>query len=405
MSEGELKSPWNKWFGFVITIIFAVYMLYDLFPTSFFERGAKPPPVSKGQILKVIPIINREGDSFLISPLNPDETSDPTKVKISDICAVLPNWPGGAPAKDRLAELVVGKSVNIYVVDSSQSEASITIVGHVHVDNVDVAETLVREGHAWVASGSRNSALRAREKDAKARKVGLWGMPEFQKNKPYNPFEKGPVGWILRGYLEMLVEMLLEGWRAPAGIALLVLAAFVFWRGTRRVRVLQALDPKPPPDFRDVNRLAGRLFLLSICVPPALLVLAFVLRGILIETKSEGPRPYALMFVLISAMFFPPFCLLGLVLREWVRQIGKRGYFHFLSAKYTGVAALVGANAGVALLLTEMPGEAIMMIPFLWPVIFVSALFGAIALALFGYLIWTFTVSRGQKISARRTPA
>lgn len=386
-----MKSPWNKWFGFVITIIFAVCMLYDLFPASFFERGAKPLPVSKGQILKVIPIINHGGDSFLINTLNPDETSNPTIVKISDIWAVLPNWVGGMPAKDRLAELVVGKSVTISVVAIRQSGPNITIIGSVRVDNVDVAETLVREGLAWVASGARNPALRAMEKDAKARKVGLWGMPEFQKKKPENPLEKGPAGMFFGSYLEMLA-----GWRTPAVIALLVLAAFAFWRGTRRVLALQALDPKPPPDFRDVNSLAGRLFLLSICVP-ALLVLAFVLRGILIETKSEGPGSYVLLFVLISAMVLPPLCLLGFVLREWVRQIGKRGYFHFSSAKYTGVAALVGANAGVAFLLTEMPGDAIMMIPFFWPVIFVSALFGAIALAIFGYLIWTFTVSRGQK--------
>ncbi len=153
------------------------------------EEGAKPTPVSIGQTLKTLAIINHSGDSFLINTLNPDETSNMTGVEISDIRAPVTNSPEMISARDRLAELVVGKSVTIHVINIKRFGPNISIVGQVSVDGTDVAETLVREGHAWVASGAKNPSLLAIEKDARSRKVGLWGMPQYQKKKPYHPLE------------------------------------------------------------------------------------------------------------------------------------------------------------------------------------------------------------------------
>ncbi len=388
ISEGKLESSWIKWL--VIAIVSAFYV-----PTSLAEDGAKPPPTTKGQTLKAYAVINHTGDSFLIKSDNVADTENLTIVEISDIRAVPPALPGSIPAKVRLTELVIGKPVIIHVVDIRKYGSNITIIGQVNVDGVDVAEILIREGLAWVASGSRNPTLLAIEKDAKARKVGLWGMAEYQKERPYHPAEQSPVGTALKGYVGIFA-----GWQKLAGFVLLVIAAFVFWRGSRRVRSLQIVDPRPVPDFKDVARFARRLFLLSFSLP-ALLILALVLGGMLFAGKSEGPRTYAFIFALLAAAILPPFAIMGLVLRAWVRRIGTRGYFHFSSAKYTGVAAWVGSYAGVAFLLTQVPGESILIPPFmLWPVIVVSAVFGAIASALIGYLLWTLQLSRGQKSMA-----
>lgn len=153
------------------------------------ERDVKPPPVSIGQTLETLAIVNHTGGSFLIKTLNPDETSNMTDVEISDIRTAVANSPEMISARDRMAELVVGKSVTIHVINIKRFGPNISIVGQVSVDGKDVAETLVREGHAWVASGAKNTSLLAIEKDARTRKVGLWGMPQYQKKNPYHPQE------------------------------------------------------------------------------------------------------------------------------------------------------------------------------------------------------------------------
>lgn len=153
------------------------------------EEDVKATLVSIGQTLKTLAIVNHTGDSFLIKTLNPDETSNLTDVQVSDIRAAAANSPEMISARDRMAELVVGKTVTIHVINIKRFGPNISIVGQVSVDGTDVAETLVREGHAWVATGVKNPSLLAIEKDARSRKVGLWGMPKYQKKNPYHPLE------------------------------------------------------------------------------------------------------------------------------------------------------------------------------------------------------------------------
>jgi endonuclease YncB( thermonuclease family) len=364
------------------------------------EEVTNPPLISRGQVITARVSRNHTGDSFLVQLNDAAGSEKEISVQIIDIRAVPPLLPGSVPAKNRLAELIGGKLVKIYVADVQHVGSSTIVTGRVHVDNTDVAETLVREGHAWVGSKKPlNPSLLPLQNEAKARKVGLWGMPEYQKEAPSNPLDDTQGKFLFSAFLSMLAwpfAWMLARWRLPFALGMLVIAALAFWRGSRRVRELQASDSKPPPDLGEVKRLARRLFLLSIGLP-MFLILAYTLWGWLIVDRSRGSEiiKWSVLFIVMSLAFFPPFVLMGHLLKVWARRVGKSSFSHLRLARYTGIAACIGSTAGVALLFAEMRGQEgtgdfLIFVPFLlWPLIFVGALCGAIVSALIGYLIWT----------------
>ena len=90
--------------------------------------------------------------------------------------------PFGTKARDRLAELTLGKTVTVHVIDRDKYGRSIA---RIEVEGQDVGHTLVAEGMAWhYVRYSDDAALAAAERDARAARRGLWADPE-----PVPPWE------------------------------------------------------------------------------------------------------------------------------------------------------------------------------------------------------------------------
>jgi len=59
-------------------------------------------------------------------------------------------------------------------------------VGRVYVGSLDVNAELVKQGAAWVyRQYLKDQSLLALEEQARAAKIGLWGLPEAQRMPPW----------------------------------------------------------------------------------------------------------------------------------------------------------------------------------------------------------------------------
>ena len=86
-------------------------------------------------------------------------------------------------AKRALSDRVFGKEVRIIEVETDRYGR---LVGEVYADDVCVGCELVREGHAWVyRKYTQDPVLLKLEAEARAKEVGLWGLPEAQRIPPW----------------------------------------------------------------------------------------------------------------------------------------------------------------------------------------------------------------------------
>jgi micrococcal nuclease len=96
-------------------------------------------------------------------------------VRLADIDCPELGQPRGSQAKDFTSRLVFGQGVSIETRGLDQYNRTI---GRVIVNGKDVSEALVRAGLAWVYSrGAADRALSEAERDARARRTGLWADP------------------------------------------------------------------------------------------------------------------------------------------------------------------------------------------------------------------------------------
>jgi micrococcal nuclease len=87
----------------------------------------------------------------------------------------------GADARDFTTRLLKDKIVTVRLLGAHENR----IIGRVFVDGRDVSMELVRAGMAWhYMSFSKDKVLAELEKDARARKMGLWRNPD-----PMPPWE------------------------------------------------------------------------------------------------------------------------------------------------------------------------------------------------------------------------
>jgi len=108
-----------------------------------------------------------DGDSLIVTSGGRE-----VQVRIADIDAPELDQPHGEQAKSALNALVSGREVRL---DLISGDAYRRIVARVFVDGRDVAEMLVRDGHAWVRREyAHESALIPFEERARAAKRGLW---------------------------------------------------------------------------------------------------------------------------------------------------------------------------------------------------------------------------------------
>jgi len=120
-----------------------------------------------------------DGDTIEVL-LAPGETR---RVRIAGIDTPERDQPWAERAKRALSERVAGKEVRINQVDVDTYGRT---VGEVYADDVCVGCELVREGHAWVYRRFTDDAvLYALEAEAREAERGLWGLPEAQREPPW----------------------------------------------------------------------------------------------------------------------------------------------------------------------------------------------------------------------------
>lgn len=86
-------------------------------------------------------------------------------------------------AKDALSELVFSKEVSVTVTTKDRYGR---LIGRVYIYDLDVNAELVRNGHAWVyRKYAEDPALYQLEDEARAAQRGLWGLPESERDPPW----------------------------------------------------------------------------------------------------------------------------------------------------------------------------------------------------------------------------
>jgi len=107
----------------------------------------------------------------------------PVRIRLAGIDTPERGQPWAARSKRALAERVAGRSVRVNAVEVDRYGRT---VGEVYADGVCVGCELVREGHAWVYRYfSDDPVLLELEAEARAARRGLWGLPETQRQPPW----------------------------------------------------------------------------------------------------------------------------------------------------------------------------------------------------------------------------
>lgn len=122
------------------------------------------------------------GEIFKVSDGDTVKLSTGEKVRLAGIDCPELKQPHGHIARGVLRYLVLGRSVQVEVMDTDRYGR---IVGRVHVDGENVNRALVADGHCWVYRRyAKDKALYGLEADAKAARRGLWHDPS-----PVPPWE------------------------------------------------------------------------------------------------------------------------------------------------------------------------------------------------------------------------
>jgi len=105
------------------------------------------------------------------------------RVRLGEIDTPESRQPYGSRAQQELSELAFGREVRVVVQDTDRYGRT---VGRVHAGAVDVNAEMVRRGAAWVyRQYSRDPALPPLEAEARAARRGLWGLPEAERQPPW----------------------------------------------------------------------------------------------------------------------------------------------------------------------------------------------------------------------------
>lgn len=122
-----------------------------------------------------------------------------TPVRVGGIDAPEKSQPFGAKSKQRLADLVGGKTV---VVESHKKDHHYRVVGQVLLDGKDIGLEMVRSGLAWwyrAFSSEQSAADRAlyetAENNARSQRLGLWADPDPMPPWLYRHQPRPPEGY------------------------------------------------------------------------------------------------------------------------------------------------------------------------------------------------------------------
>ncbi len=104
-----------------------------------------------------------------------DENNQQQKIRLAEMDAPEMGQDFGQVARDALADLVFGKTVEVR--DEGKDRYG-RWIAHLSVGGVDVNRQMIATGNAWhYAAYSKDASLAAAQEEAKARRLGLWAQP------------------------------------------------------------------------------------------------------------------------------------------------------------------------------------------------------------------------------------
>ncbi len=105
------------------------------------------------------------------------------RIRLAQIDAPESAQPYGKKSKAALSELAFGKRARVEVVDVDRYGRT---VGEVYVGGLHVNSEMVRSGHAWAYTAyARSLEIIAFEDEARAAGLGLWALPESERDPPW----------------------------------------------------------------------------------------------------------------------------------------------------------------------------------------------------------------------------
>ena len=148
--------------------ILLIFSLWGLSPALIWGQSleGKVVSVTDGDTVKILTAENKQ-----------------IRVRLAQIDTPEKAQPWGNKAKQALSKKIYAKQVSIDVVTTDRYGRT---VGTIWFDGRDINRELVREGHAWVyRKYAKDKSLFDDESYARAQGLGLWSLPESQRQAPW----------------------------------------------------------------------------------------------------------------------------------------------------------------------------------------------------------------------------
>ncbi|BBP43526.1 thermonuclease family protein [Thiosulfativibrio zosterae] len=123
-----------------------------------------------------------DGDTIKLLVKEGDHQTQ-VKIRLAEIDAPEKNQPWGQKSKQALSDLIFGKIITaeVQTTDRYGRRVADLFKGESWING-----TMVRSGHAWVYTKySKDPQIRGLEQQAKAERLGLWGLPEPERIPPW----------------------------------------------------------------------------------------------------------------------------------------------------------------------------------------------------------------------------
>jgi endonuclease YncB( thermonuclease family) len=104
-------------------------------------------------------------------------------VRLLDIDAPEKHQPYAEESRAKLKKLLINKELTLLGVKRDRYGRRLVMI---EVNGENINDTMVRSGAAWVWRFSKSKKLRALQRQAKEQNLGLWALPEAQRQDPWH---------------------------------------------------------------------------------------------------------------------------------------------------------------------------------------------------------------------------
>lgn len=123
-----------------------------------------------------------DGDSFVMRVIEGAEV----EVRLGEIDAPEKGQPYADIARTALRGMILDRKLRVVVLDVDRYDRKVARVYRI-ADGVDINAELVSRGHAWVYRRHvRDKSLYDLERGARDRKLGIWALPESEREPPWH---------------------------------------------------------------------------------------------------------------------------------------------------------------------------------------------------------------------------